>query len=67
MKRLSSLSLIFLLLGILAAHFTVCTAYANPTTVKGSKSNSSEREAQPTTAPEPEESSVKSGKSNSSD
>ena len=69
MKRLLSLSSIFLFLGIFAAHFTVYTAYADDaTTVKGSKSNTSERQVEPAPAPEPVDgTTVKSGKSNSSE
>jgi len=64
MKRLLYLFSILLFLGIFAVHITVYQAYANPTTVKGSKSNSSERQIQPTPAPV-EGTTVKGSKSNS--
>ncbi len=69
MKRLLSLSSIFLFLGIFAAHFTVYMAYADDaTTVKSSKSNSQDRQVDPAPAPEPvEATTVKSSKSNSSE
>ena len=69
MKRLLYLFSIFLFLGIFAAHFTAYMAYADDaTTVKGSKSNSDNRQVQPVPAPEPvEATTVKSSKSNSQD
>lgn len=69
MKRLLSLSSIFLFLGIFAAHFTVYMAYADDaTTVKGSKSNSDNRQVEPAPAPEPVEgTTVKGSKSNTSE
>jgi len=69
MKRLLSLSSIFLFLEIFAVYFTVYPAYADDaTTVKGSKSNTSERQVEPAPAPEPVEgTTVKSSKSNSQD
>ena len=68
MKRLLYLSSIFLFLGIIAVHFTVYMAYASPTTVKGSKSNSQDLQVEPAPAPEPVEgTTVKSSKSNQSE
>jgi hypothetical protein len=68
MKLVSYLLIVFLSSWTFAVHFTVYTAYAEPTTVKGSKSNSSEREVQPTPAPEPiEGTTVKGSKSNTSE
>jgi len=78
MKRSLYLFSILLFLGIFAVHFAVYMAYADDsqiqpvpkpvdaTTVKSSKSNSSERQIQP--KPEPvDATSVKSSKSNSSE
>ncbi len=78
MKRSLYLFSILLFLGIFAVHFTVYMAYADDsqiqpvpkpvdaTTVKSSKSNSSERQIQP--KPEPvDATSVKSSKSNASE
>ena len=83
MKRSFYLLFIFLITGIFAIIVTVNGAQARPmpkptpkpaemTTVKGSKSNTSEREVHPTPAPistpaPVEGTTVKSGKSNSSD
>ena len=69
MKRLLSLSSIFLFLGIFAAHFTVYIAYAeDATTVKSGKSNSDNRQVEPAPAPEPVEgTTVKGSKSNTSE
>ena len=68
MKRLLYLFSIFLFLGIFAVHFTVYMAYADDaTTVKGSKSNSDNRQVEPVPAPEPVEGTTKSSKSNSQD
>ena len=77
MKRSLYLFSILLFLGIFAVHFTVYMAYAddsqiqpipNPveaTTVKSSKSNSSERKMQP--KPKPAEGKTKGSKSNTSE
>jgi len=67
MKRSLYLFSILLFLGFFAVHFTVYMAHADDaTTVKGSKSNSSERQIQPN--PEPvDATTVKSSKSNSSE
>ena len=67
MKRSLYLFFILLFLSIFAVHFTVYMAHANDaTTVKGSKSNTSERQIQP--KPEPvDATTVKSSKSNSSE
>jgi len=67
MKRSLYLFSIFLFLGIFAVHFTVFIAHADDaTTVKGSKSNTSQHQIQP--APKPAEgTTVKSSKSNSSE
>lgn len=66
MKRLSYMSFIALLFTVFAAYSPINKAYAESATVKGSKSNTSERQAQATPSPEPAEgTSVKSGKSNS--
>ncbi len=78
MKRSLYLFSILLFLGIFAVHFTVYMAYADDsqiqpvpkpvdaTTVKSSKSNSSERQIQP--KPEPvDATTVQSSKSNSSE
>ena len=68
MMRSSYMFFIALLFTVFAAHSPANTAYAEPATVKGSKSNTSERQAQATPSPEPAEgTSVKSGKSNTSD
>ncbi len=76
MKRSFYLFSILLFLGIFAVHFTVYMAYADDsqiqpapepveaTTVKSSKSNSSERQIQPNPKPV-EATTVKSSKSNS--
>jgi len=67
MKRSLYLFSILLFLGIFAVHFTVYMAYADDaTTVKGSKSNSDNRQIQPNPKPV-EATSVKSSKSNSSE
>lgn len=66
MKGLSYVFSISVFFAVLLTHFPANTAYAEPTTVKGSKSNTSERQSQATPGPAPaEETSVKSGKSNS--
>ena len=77
MKRSLYLFSILLFLGIFAVHFTVYMAYADDsqiqpvpkpvdaTTVKSSKSNSSERQIQP--KPEPVEGKTKGSKSNTSE
>ncbi len=67
MKSSLYLFSILLLLGFFAVHFTVYMAHADDaTTVKGSKSNSDNRQIQ--TNPEPvEATTVKSSKSNSSE
>jgi len=77
MKRSLYLFSILLFLGIFAVHFTVYMAYADDsqiqpvpkpvdaTTVKSSKSNSSERQVQP--KPEPVEGKTKGSKSNTSE
>ena len=83
MKRPFYLLFIFLIMGMFAIIFTVNEAHAKPmpkptpkpvegTTVKSGKSNSSDREIQPTPPPIPtpapvEGTTVKSGKSNSSE
>ena len=67
MKRSLYLFSILLFLGIFAVHFTVYMAHADEaTTVKGSKSNSDNRQVQPKPKPA-EATSVKSSKSNSSE
>ncbi len=67
MKRSLYLFSILLFLGIFAVHFTVYMAYADDaTTVKGSKSNSDNRQIQPNPKPV-EATSVESSKSNSSE
>ena len=66
MKRSLYLFSILLFLGIFAVHFTVYMAYADDaTTVKGSKSNSDNRQIQP--KPEPVEGKNKGSKSNTSE
>jgi hypothetical protein len=67
MRRSLYLFCMLLFLGIFAVHFTVYMAHADDaTTVKGSKSNSDNRQIQP--GPEPAEgTTVKSSKSNSSE
>lgn len=66
MKRLSYVFSISLFFAALSAHLTSFTVYAEPTTVKGSRSNTSERQAEATPGPPPAEgSTVKGSKSNS--
>ena len=64
-KRSLYLLAVLLYLGIFAVHFTVYMAYADDaTTVKGSKSNSDNRQIQPTPAPGPVEGTINTTKSN---
>jgi hypothetical protein len=73
-KRLLYLLAVLLYLGVFAVHFTVYQAYAEDnqpapapaegTTVKGSKSNSDNRQIQPTPAPGPVEGTINTTKSN---